>query len=48
MPSCRVRYFAISRLDQCDKSACWGGLILLTARIRERSGCLLHLYLSLP
>jgi hypothetical protein len=45
MPSCRLRYFAISRLDQCGKPVCSGGLVLLKARIRARtrSSCTLRL-----
>jgi hypothetical protein len=37
MPSCRFRCFAISRLDQCDKLVCPGGLVLLRARMRART-----------
>lgn len=45
IPSWRFRYFAISRLDQCDKPVCSGALFLLSARIRERtrSSCVLGL-----
>ena len=37
MPSARLRYFAISRLDQCDRPVSAGGLVRLAARIRART-----------